>query len=110
MSDESLEEAVCNSLGVTEELKSKLPVFHSRQMKREFVNKFERVSSAVKPSVLRYFYQNSTGDSSTSETTNQKELDSRNIVTNLRPSLLAGKVNMTPFGMSATNSSKHLLA
>ena len=104
MSDESLEEAVCNSPGVTEELKSKLPVFHSRQMKREFVNKFERVSSAVKPSVLRYFYQNLTGDSSTSETTSQKELDSRvkqmiemedpDIVTNLRLPLLAEKVNM----------------
>lgn len=75
--DESLEEAICNSQGVIEEVKSKLPVFHSRQMKREFINKFGRVSSAVKPSVLRYFYQDLTGDSSTSETTSREELDNR---------------------------------
>ena len=47
VSDESLEEAVRNSQGAIEEVKSKLPVFHSRQMKREFVNKFGRISLAV---------------------------------------------------------------
>ena len=54
---------------------SSIPVFHSRQMRREFVNKFGRVSSAVKPA--RYFYHDLIGDSSGSEMSSQKELDDR---------------------------------
>ena len=33
-------------------------------MKREFINKFGKVSSSVKPAVLRYFCHDLTGDSS----------------------------------------------
>ena len=77
MPDSSLDEAVSNSQAVIEEIKAKLPVFHFRRMRREFVNKFGRVSSAVKPAVLRYFYHDLTGDSSSSETSSQKVLDDR---------------------------------
>lgn len=77
MPDTSLDEAICNSQAAIEEIKVKLSVFHSRQMRREFVNKFGRVSSAVKPAVLRYFYHDLTGDSSGSKMSSQKELDDR---------------------------------
>lgn len=52
--DSSLDEAIRNSQTAIEEIKAKLPVFHSRQRRREFVN---RMSFAVKPAVLRYVYR-----------------------------------------------------
>ena len=72
--DSSLDEAIKNSQTVIEEIKVKLPVFHSRLMKKAFISKFGRVSSAVKPAVLRYFYHDLTGDCSASETLSQEEL------------------------------------
>ncbi len=74
--DASLEEAIQNSQVVIEDIKTSLPVFHSRHMRKEFVNKFGTVSS-VKPAILRYFYQDLTGDFSGSETASQSELDGR---------------------------------
>ena len=67
--------STASSQRVIEEIKTKLPIFHSRLMKREVINKFGKVSSSVKPAVLRYFYHDLTGDSSGSETMNQEEVD-----------------------------------
>ena len=75
--DSSLVEAIQKSQAVIEEIKVNLPVFHSRQMRQEFIRKFGTVSSAVKPAVLRYFYHDLTGDFSTSDTSSQKEVDVR---------------------------------
>ena len=75
--DHSLNEALKNSQTVIEEIKEKIPVFHSRLMRKEFINKFGRVSSTVKPAVLRYIYHDMTGDSSSSDTSSQEEIDFR---------------------------------
>ena len=45
-------------------------------MRKEFINKFG-VSSTVKPAVLRYIYHDMTGDSSSSDTSSQEEIDFR---------------------------------
>ena len=37
------------------------------------MNKFGRVSSSVKPAVLRYFYSDLTGDSTSSESMSQSD-------------------------------------
>lgn len=75
--DNSLDNALKNSHVVIKDIKTKLPVFHPRIMKREFINNFGEVCSTIKPAVLRYFYQDLTGDTSSSETTDQRELDYR---------------------------------
>ena len=46
-------------------------------MRSEFIKKFGRITSAVKPAVLRYFYKDLTGDSSSSETLSQEQVDER---------------------------------
>ena len=71
--DETLSTA--SSQRVIEEIKTKLPIFHSCLIKRECINKFGKISSSVKPAVLRYFYHDLTGDSSGSETMNQEEVN-----------------------------------
>ena len=46
---------------VVEEIKANLPIYHSRAMRAAMFVKFGRVSSAVKPAILRYFYKDLTG-------------------------------------------------
>ncbi len=46
-------------------------------MRKEFINKFGKISDAVKPAVLRYFYRDLTCDSSSGETSDQNEVDLR---------------------------------
>lgn len=45
-----------------EEIKSKLPIFHTRAMRTSMFQKFGRISPNIKPSVLRYFYKELTGE------------------------------------------------
>ena len=73
----SLDEAFSSSQPIVEEIKKDLHFFHTRAMRAEFVQKFGRITSAVKPAVLRYFYKDLTGDSSCSDTHAQEEIDSR---------------------------------
>ena len=75
--DSSLDEAFTNSMKVIEQVKQSLPVYHTRAMQSEFIQKFGRITNAVQPAVLRYFYKDLTGDCSGSETLNQDEVDSR---------------------------------
>ena len=75
--DSSLDIALSSSQGVIEAIKQSLPVYHTRAMRSEFLQKFGRITNAVKPAVLRYFYKDLTGDASGSETLGQDEVDSR---------------------------------
>ncbi len=47
---------------VIEAIKQNIPVYHTRAMKTAIFKKFGRVSSNVKPSVLRYLYRELTGE------------------------------------------------
>ena len=56
------------------EEKRQLPVYHTRAMIQEFIQKFGRVTHAVKPAVLRYFYKDLTCYCSSSDTTDQEKM------------------------------------
>ncbi len=60
---ENDEPSICfqSSQPVIEEIKSLLPVYHTRAMRRVMFEKFGRVSNNFKPSVLCYFYKDLTG-------------------------------------------------
>ena len=75
--DNCLDQALKNSQVVIEEIKKHIPVYHTRMMIQEFIQKFGRVTHTVKPAVLRYFYKDLTGDCSSSDTTDQAEIDER---------------------------------
>ena len=75
--DTSIEAAFANSQTVIEEIKQSLPVYHSRAMRSELIQKFGCISPSVKPAVLRYFYKDLAGSSSCSETTDETEIDER---------------------------------
>jgi hypothetical protein len=46
---------------VIESIKKHIPVYHTRAMKRAMFEKFGRVTSSLKPAILRYFYRDLTG-------------------------------------------------
>ena len=75
--DKCLDQAIKNSQVVIEGIKRQLPVYHTRAMIQEFIQKFGRVTHAVKPAVLRYFYKDLTGYCSSSDTTDQEKIDER---------------------------------
>jgi hypothetical protein len=50
-----------HSQPVVEDIKKVLPSFHTRAMRKAMFQKFGRVSSGIKPSVLRFFYKELTG-------------------------------------------------
>ena len=75
--DSCLDQALANSQSIIEDIKKSLPTYHTRAMRSEFIQKFGRITSAVKPAVLRYFYKDLTGDSSSSETLSQEQVDER---------------------------------
>ena len=75
--DSCLDQALSNSQEVIEDIKKDLPTYHTCAMRSEFIQKFGRITSAVKPAVLRYFYKDLTGDSSGSETLDQEQIDTR---------------------------------
>ena len=64
------------NIKVREKLSSQIPIYHSRAMKREFVQSFGTVTNC-KPSFLRKAYQYLTGDASSSRTTSEEERDKR---------------------------------
>ena len=49
------------SQSVIETIKSVLPRYHTRAMRAATIQKFGRISTAVKPAILRYFYKDLTG-------------------------------------------------
>ena len=59
--DTTISDCFEQSVTSIESAKQQLPVFHTRAMRQEMFTKIGRVSQAVKPSVLRYFYKSLTG-------------------------------------------------
>ena len=76
-SDDSMEMVFQKSMAVVESIKPQLPTCHTRAMRKYLFSQFGRISPHVKPSVLRYFYRDLTGDSSASTNLTEEKIDSR---------------------------------
>ena len=76
-SDDSFEKIFDNSTCVVESIKPQLPVYHTRAMRKSMFAKFGRLTSAVSPATLRYFYRDLTGDNSSASNISEAEIDSR---------------------------------
>ena len=61
---------------IRDELKSSIPVYHSKAAKREFVHLFGKLTM-IKPAILREIYHRLTGDYSGSTNLAEKEVDQR---------------------------------
>jgi len=59
---------------VVENVKAVIPIYHTRAMRTAMFEKFGRISPSTKPSVLRYFYEEVTGDQAAAT---QQEVDQR---------------------------------
>ena len=57
----SLEAATVENMHVINQIKQSLPTYHSRVLRRDFVNRFGLVTSGVKSHVLRQIYHELTG-------------------------------------------------
>lgn len=64
------------SMKVRDELRKSCPVYHSRAMKREFVQLFGKLTHS-KPAILREVYHHLTGDCSASSNLTEDEIDRR---------------------------------
>jgi len=60
-----------------ENMKAVIPQYHTRAMRTAMFEKFGRISPSTKPSTLRYFYKELTGDQAAASTTEQEEVDQR---------------------------------
>ena len=58
-----------------ERAKGDIPVYHTRAMKQALFAKFGRVTSSVKPVVLRALYKELTDDHSASSNVHETEID-----------------------------------
>ena len=75
--DFCVEAALSENQKVIDKLKPDLPIYHTRAMRREFVNTYGRFTDSTKPVVLRNIYQELIGDASGSSTTNESTIDQR---------------------------------
>ena len=62
---------------VIENLKSNIPIYHTRSMRKAMYEKFGLVTKNVKKSVLRHFYRDLTGDRAVSPSLSEQEVDER---------------------------------
>ena len=74
--DESQSDALQNDMRVTVELQSKLPVYISRSIKREFVHTYGRFAG-LKPALLRSMFVKLTEDQSAAANLSKSEIDDR---------------------------------
>ena len=65
------------SQSVIERIRSQIPHYHTRAMRSAMYEKFGRISPATKPSALRYFYRELTGDQAAASSTEQATVDER---------------------------------
>ena len=66
-----------SSQSVIEKVKSYIPQYHTRAMRKEMYKKFGRISAQTKPLALRWFYKEISNDQSAAATTDQAEIDKR---------------------------------
>ena len=71
------EEEFSRCQGTIERAKSDIPVYHTRAMKQALFARFGRVTSSVKPAVLRALYKELTDDHSASSNLHEAEIDER---------------------------------
>ena len=69
-------ELLGKNMSVVQELRKKVPTYHSRAMCREFINSFGRFTNS-KPAFLREAYRRLTGDAAAASTIEEKEVDKR---------------------------------
>lgn len=62
---------------VIENVRFVIPQYHTRAMRAALFEKFGRISPCTKPSALRYFYRELTGDQCSASTTQEAEVDKR---------------------------------
>ena len=55
------EAAFSDSQPVIESVKEKIPIFHTREMKKQMFQKFGRLMSNMQPAVMRHIYRSFTG-------------------------------------------------
>lgn len=60
-----------------EDIKKKLPVYHTRAMRIAMFEKFGLVTPSIKKSVLCHFYRDLTGDQARSSSWSEEEVDER---------------------------------
>ena len=72
-----MSDAFSHSQQVVHLIENNVPTFHTRAMRRAIFTKFGRIAPSIKPSVLRYFYCDLTGDASAANTAEEAELDLR---------------------------------
>ena len=63
------------SLPVVEAVKSLLPQYHTRAMRKALLPKYGCITSKVHPALLRQFYKDLTGDCSSALNLSKKEID-----------------------------------
>ena len=63
------------SLAVVEKLQPSFPKYSTRAMRRAMFVKFGRVSSGIKPAVLRCYYRELTGDNVSSSNLTEEKVD-----------------------------------
>ena len=75
--DSSVEATVSVNQQVVCKLNERLPVFHTRAMKKEFVTHYGLFMAGVMPYLLRSIYRELTNDASGSRTTKEEDIDER---------------------------------
>ena len=75
--DFTLEAVLSTNQQVVAKLTTNLPVYHTREMKREFVSHYGLLMAGVKPYVLRSLYHELTNDASGSRTSEEADIDER---------------------------------
>ncbi len=68
---------VASNAPVIAKIEEDLPKYHTRVMRKKFINTCSLICSNVKPAVLRYIYRTLTGDSSSADSARQQVVDSR---------------------------------
>lgn len=66
-----------NDLKAIDKVREGLPIFSTRAMRREFINRYSVVGPQFKPAILRDLYRFLTQDSAAAESKNQSEVDAR---------------------------------
>ena len=75
--DFSMSACLSENQRIVSKLTDTLPIYHTRAMKREFVNHYGSLMSGTKPYVLRSIYRELTGDASSSRTYDEEQVDLR---------------------------------